>query len=91
MEADGLKDSGISLYKTFYRQASSMHHMDIAGVIASLDQEMNAIMAPSWEHLDDALVAAASVLRCVSLYDEMAGLSMQERIRSGPNDAYVSA
>ncbi|GEM_PF-2726603 len=91
MEADGLKDNGISLYKTFYRHASSMHHMDIAGVIASLDQEMNAIMAPSWKHLDDALVAAASVLRCVSLYDEMAGLGMQERIRSGPNDAYVAA
>ena len=91
MEADGLKDNRISLYKTFYRHASSMHHMDIAGVIASLDEEMNAIVGPSWEYLDDALVAAASVLRCVSLYDEMAGLGMQERIRNGPNEAYVAA
>jgi hypothetical protein len=91
MEADGLLHNGISLYATFYRQASSMHHMDIGGVIASLDDEMNAIMAPSWEHLDDALVAASSVLRCVSYYDEIAQLGMQERIRSGPNEAYVAA
>ena len=27
MEADGLKDNRISLYKTFYRHASSMHHI----------------------------------------------------------------
>ena len=68
-----------------------MHHMDISGVIASLDEDMNATMAPSWEHLDDVLVAASSVLRCVSYYDEMAQLGMQERIRSGPNEAYVAA
>ena len=91
MAADGLKDNGISLYKTFYRHASSMHHMDIAGVIASIDEDMNAIMAPSWEHLDDALVAASSVLRCVSYLDEMAQLGMQERIRRGPNEDYVAA
>ena len=52
---------------------------------------MNAIMGPSWEHLDDALLAAASVLRCVSLYNGMAGLGMQERIRNGPNEAYTAA
>ena len=91
MEADGIVDNGVSLYKTFYRHASSMHHMDIGGVIASLDEDMNAIMAPSWEHLDDALVAARSVLSCVSYYDEMAGLGMEERIRNGPNEAYVAA
>jgi len=90
MEADCLKDNDISLYKTFYRHASSMYHMDIVGVIASLD-EANVVSAPSREHLDDALVATASVLRCVSLYDEMAGFGMQERIRSGPNEAYVAA
>ncbi len=91
MAADGLKDNGISLYKTFYRHASSMHHMDIGGVIASIDEDMNAIMAPSWEHLDDALVAASSVLRCLSYFDEMAQLGMQERIRRGPNEDYVAA
>jgi hypothetical protein len=91
MEADGLQHNGISLYGTFYRQSSSMHHMDISGVIASVDEDMNAIMAPSWEHLDDALVAASSVLRCVSYYDEMAQLGMRELIRSGPNEAYVAA
>jgi hypothetical protein len=91
MAADGVKDCGLSLYKTFYRQASSMHHMDIGGVIASVDADMNSIMAPSWEHLDDALVAASSVLRCVTYYDEMANLGMGERIQSGPNQAYVDA
>jgi len=88
MAAGGIKDNGISLYKTFYRQASSMHHMNIAGVIAGLDEDMNAIMAPSWEHLEDALVAARSVLACVSTYDEMAGLGMEKRMLSGPNEAY---
>lgn len=91
MDTGGVKDNGISLYNTFYRHASSMHHMDIAGVLASVDEDMNTIMAPSWEHLDNALVAASSVLRCVSYYDEMAHLGMQERIRSGPNEAYVVA
>lgn len=91
MAADGIKDNGVSLYKTFYRHASSIHHMDIGGVITSIDEDMNALMAPSWEHLDDALVAARSVLTCVSIYDEMADLGMAERIWSGPNEAYVAA
>jgi hypothetical protein len=91
MAADGIRDNGISLYKTFYRHASSMHHMDIGGVIASLDEDMNALMAPSWEHLDDALVAARSALTCASMYDEMAAFGMAERIRSGPNEAYAAA
>jgi hypothetical protein len=91
MAGDGIKDNGVSLYKTFYRHASSIHHMDIGGVIASIDENMNALMAPTWEHLDDALVAARSVLTCVSMYDEMAGLGMAERICSGPNEAYVAA
>ena len=56
-----------------------MHHMDMGGMIASLDEDMNAIMAPSWEHLEDALDAARSVLTCVSMYDEMAGLGMGDR------------
>jgi hypothetical protein len=91
MAADGIPDNGISLYKTIYRHASSMHHMDIGGVIASVDEDMNAIMAPCWEHLEDALVFAKSVLTCVSYYDEMANLGMKERIRSGPNEAYIAA
>ena len=91
LEADGIRGNPVSLYKTFYRHASSMHHMDIDGVMASLDEDLNAIPAPSWEHLDDALVAAGSVLRCVSYFDEMAQLGMQERIRSGPNQRYVDA
>jgi hypothetical protein len=68
-----------------------MHHLDVSGVLASIDQDMNAILAPSWEHLDDALVAASSVLRCVAYYDEMAQLGMQERLRSGPMEDYVAA
>jgi len=91
MAADGLKDSGVSLYGTFYRYASSMHHMDIGGVVASIDGDMHAIMAPSWEHLEDALVAAGSVLRCVSYFDKMAHLGMQERIIRGPIEDYAAA
>ncbi len=90
MEADGLKGNTVSLYRTFYRHATSMHHLDIAGVLASIDDDMNALMAPSWEHLDDALVAAGAVLRCVSYFDEMAELGMQERLRIGPNQDYVA-
>jgi Family of unknown function (DUF5677) len=91
MEADGLKGNTRSLYKIFYRRASSMHHLDIAGVLASTDDDMNALMAPCWEHLGDALVAAGSVLRCVSYFDEMAQLGMQERLQIGPNEDYVVA
>ena len=47
MAADGVRDNGNSLYRTFYRRASSMHHMDIDGVFASMDEDMNALMAPS--------------------------------------------
>ncbi len=91
MAADGIKDNGISLYKTFYRHASSMQHMDVWGVLASVNEDGNPIMAPSEKHLADALAAAGSVLRCVSMYDEMAGLGMGERIRNGPNKAYITA
>jgi hypothetical protein len=91
MVADGIKDNGISFYKTFYRHASSMHPMDIGGVIASLNEDMNAIMAPSRSISMTRLVAASSVLRCVSYDDEMAQLGPQERIRSGPNEAYLTA
>jgi hypothetical protein len=91
LEKEGIEHNGISLHKTFYRVASSMHHMDVCGMFASTDSELNAIMAPSWEHLDDALVAAGSVIRCVSLFFEMAGLDMEERIRRGPSAKYAAA
>lgn len=81
MAAEGIKDNGLSLYRTFYRNASSMHHMHIGGVFAGMDENMNEHITPSWAHVDDALVPARSVLSCVSLYDDMAGLGMQERIQ----------
>jgi hypothetical protein len=79
------------LYQTFYRHASSMHHLDVAGVIAHVDDEMHAHIAPSWEHLEDALVASASMLRSVGYFDEMAQLGLKERLESGPNEDYVAA
>ena len=79
------------LYRTFYRHASSIHHMDVGGVISTIDSEMHAHMAPSWEHIEDALVASGSVLRIIGYFDEMANLGLKERLESGPNEEYVKA
>jgi hypothetical protein len=79
------------LYRTFYRQASSMHHMDVGGVISTIDSEMHAHMAPSWEHVEDALVASGSVLRCIGYFDETGHLGLKDRLENGPNEAYVAA
>jgi hypothetical protein len=81
----------LELYRTFYRFASSLHHMDVGGIVAHTDGSMMAHIAPSWEHLDDALVASACVIRCIELYDEMAALGLRNRIQQGPNSAYVEA
>ena len=79
------------LYLTFYRHASSIHHMDVGGVISTTDSEMHAHMAPSWEHIEDALVASGSVLRIIGYFDEMANLGLKERLESGPHEEYVKA
>lgn len=81
----------VFLYRTFYSRASSLHHLDVGGIISHLDDEMLADMAPSWAHLDDALTACGSVLRCVAYFDEMAQLGFKERIESGPNETYIAA
>jgi hypothetical protein len=79
------------LYRTFYRHASSMHHMDVGGVISNIDSEMHAHMAPSWEHVEDALIASGGILRCIGYFDEMANLGLKERLENGPNEEYVNA
>jgi len=79
------------LYRTFYRHASSIHHMDVGGVISTIDSENHAHMAPSWEHIEDALVASGSVLRTIGYFDEMANLGLRERLETGPNEEYVKA
>lgn len=79
------------LYHTFYRHASSIHHVDISGIISHLDEGLNADMAPSWSYLDDALVATGCVLRSVGYFDEMAQLGLRERLQSGPNEDYRKA
>jgi len=91
LEADGLAGKSVSLYKAFYRPASSMHHLDIAGIIAHMDSEMNAHMAPCWEYLEDALVATGSLLRIASYFDELAGLGLGDRLGTGPIASYVEA
>ena len=60
------------------------------GVIASVDEEMNALKAPSGSTLTMRWLRQGA-LTCVSMYDEMAGLGMGERIRNGPNEAYIAA
>lgn len=81
----------LDLYRTFYQHASSMYHMDIGGIAAHVDAQMYAHMAPSWEHLDDALVATGSFLRCVGYLDEMAQLGFKDRLEKGPNEDYADA
>lgn len=90
--ANGLEGSGVSLYDSFYRHASSVHHMDIGGVIASFDEELTSIIAPSWEYIEDALLTATgSVIWCISMYCELANLDMADRISRGPASAFVMA
>lgn len=81
----------LDLYRMFYGQASSMHHLDFAGIAAHSDADMLADMAPSWVCLDDALVATACALRSINHYDEIANLGFKERIESGPAADYVAA
>lgn len=91
---DRAKEAGpehLDLYKTFYGQASSMHHVDFGGLAAQSDASMQADMAPSWACLEDALVATGCALRSVGLYDEMARIGLKERIESGPGADYVGA
>lgn len=79
------------LYRTFYRQASSMHHLDFGGIAAQSDANMLADMAPSWACLDDALVATGCAVRAIGHYDALANLGFKERIESGPSADYVAA
>ena len=47
---DRAKEAGpdyLNLYRSFYRQASSLHHLDIGGIVSHLDDRVNAHMAPS--------------------------------------------
>ena len=91
LEADGQTAKDVSLYRAFYRPASSMHHLDIGGIIASMDSDMNAHMAPSWEFLDDALVnATGSILRIVTYFSEIVDLDLAERLKE-PTTCYVHA
>jgi hypothetical protein len=81
----------LELYRTFYRQASSMHHLDIAGVISCSDADLYADVAPSWALLDDALVATGCFIRSIGYYDEMASLGLKERLENEVNQDYEAA
>ncbi len=90
-KAQGTTGATFSLYETFYRYSCSLHHMDIMGILSSIDPNGQVITAPSFDHLEDAFVATACAHRCVEMYNEMAGLKMEERIRSGPHQTYSAA
>ena len=81
----------LDLYRMFYRQASSIHHLDFSGLAAHSDGNMLADMAPSWAFLHDALVATGCALRAINLYDEIANLGFKDRIESGPMADYIAA
>jgi len=86
------KETGLlDLYRAFYGPASSIHHLDFAGLAASSDDEHFADMAPSWEHLDTALTAIGSWYRCVVTYDEMGSLGFRDKLEQGPGSSFVQA
>jgi Family of unknown function (DUF5677) len=86
------KETGLlELYKVFYGPASSIHHLDFAGLAASSDTDLLADMAPSWKHLDNALAAIGSWQRAVVLYDEMGNLGFKEQLGQGPGADFVEA
>jgi hypothetical protein len=81
----------LDLYKIFYGPASSIHHLDFAGLAASSDGECLADMAPSWNHLDTALTAVGSWCRSVVLYDEMGNLGFKQKLEEGPGADFIQA
>jgi len=92
LKANGLDAKPPSLYRAFYRPASSIHHGDIGGLIAQVDSDLNVELAPSWSWLDDALISGiGSFVRMLNDFDEIAELGFQERLQSGPNQDYVRA
>ena len=90
---DRAKEAGqLPLHQIFYRQASSMHHGDIGGLISHLDSNMHVELAPSWNWLDDALInGLGAFVRCLNYFDEIAQLGFKERLENGPNENYVTA
>jgi hypothetical protein len=88
------KEAGIDyldLYQTFYREASSLHHLDIGGLVSQADKELYADIAPSWACIEDALVATGSFVRSVGDYDEMGNLGFKDRLQTEVNEAYAAA
>jgi Family of unknown function (DUF5677) len=81
----------VDLYRTFYAQASSMHHLDFSGLAAAAAEDQLADSAPSWNHLDTALSAIGCAYRCVLLYDELGNLGFKQRLEEGPGAVFVAA
>lgn len=76
LRARAAKHEGLlRLHLTYYPIVSSIHHGDIQGLIAQFDTEGKMDMAPSWSHLDAALVGGlGSFLRCLKYFDEITSL-----------------
>ena len=86
------KETGLlDLYRVYYGPASSIHHLDFAGLAASSGQDLLADMAPSWSYLDKALAGFGSWYRSVGLYDAMGNLGFKEKLENGPGAAYINA
>lgn len=77
-------------YHTFYAWASSMHHVDIGGVVSQADGN-DADVAPSAEWIDTALITGhMSVLRTLGAFNEIASLGMESGMQRAMN-AFVDA
>ena len=81
----------LALYQTFYRDASSLHHLDISGLVSHADKDLSADIAPSWAYLADALVATGSFVRSVGDYDEMGNLGFKDRLENDVNESFAAA
>lgn len=72
----------LDLYLTYFNEVSSVHHGDIAGILAQCDSDGRVIMAPSDNFLYEALLSGqGSMIRCLEYFNEVAQLGLADRIQ----------
>jgi hypothetical protein len=89
---DRAREVGLmDLHRTYYREASSVHHGDVIGLLVQMDSEGYMDAAPSWSNLDSSLVSGlGSYLRCLNYFDEIEELGFKDYLEQ-VNAEYVTA
>jgi hypothetical protein len=92
------KEVGVfGLYRTFYDTTSSMHHMDIAGVISQMEDSKDTLVcdadvAPSMRWIDDALIAGhTAVVLSLTNYIDLTGVGrpdVKDKLQKGLEAAW---